>query len=560
MIPVLFLSSATSFASNGIGELTDAMSCKVTEELNGLYELEMTYPVEGELFSYIQIDAIIRAYPYVGATVPEPFRIYKITKPLNGIVTVYAQDLTYLLCHIPVMPITAASMTATQALATIKANAAESCPVDFYTNITASGNFGLETPASMRSVIGGIEGSFLDVYGGEITWQYPSVYINQTRGESRNFIISYGKNLTELLQDGDISSVITGICPFARYTHTEEVETTEIVDGEEQTTTETVSTEVILTLPERVIESAYASSFPFNRTVCVDLTEKFADHQGTDITEAELRAAANAYLASNASGVPKVSLQVSYVGIKDDVNGVNVNHVNDVRLGDTVIVNFLALGISTYERVRQTVYDVLKERYESVIIGSPVDDLAGTINDIQTGGGDSEVATKDYVNRMIKTVGGGAGAGNVVLNAAKAYADEVASAALNSANQATTTAIATAQAAGNSYADTQAAAAVTAANNATIAYIASKFETVDVEFQNVLIGNYWDTGGIYYMDIPRPAAIANKHIVSTMLVQTYGGSPMDVYPCSTNDTCDIRFTSMVEKNIHATVRFLIINS
>ena len=41
MIPILYAASETDFTTNGIGLLTDAVSCTVTEERNGAYELTL---------------------------------------------------------------------------------------------------------------------------------------------------------------------------------------------------------------------------------------------------------------------------------------------------------------------------------------------------------------------------------------------------------------------------------------------------------------------------------------------------------------------------------------
>lgn len=385
MIPYIYSPDTTTFNSNGRGPLTDILSCTVTEELNGMFELEATYPVNGVNFDKIEVNCIIRAIPNINALAPEPFRIYKITKPLNGIVTIYAQHMSYIMNYIPVMPITKATMTASQALTAIKTNAAEPCPLTFTTDINTTTDFGMVEPVSMASMIGGIEGSFLDTYGGEITRNYPYVSINQRRGTSKGFTVAYGKNLTELMQEVSMAGLITGICPFARYNLTTETEIEEEVNGETQTRTETTTEEIIITLTEKVIESQYASVFPFHRTAVVDLTEKFADKQGAEITEAELRTVATQYVNDNAVGVPKVSIQASYVNIRDNAIGAQMNFMNSVDLGDTVTVQYQTLFINVEERVRRVVYDVIKERYESVTIGEQTQDLSSTIFNLQNG-------------------------------------------------------------------------------------------------------------------------------------------------------------------------------
>lgn len=365
MTPILYEPNTTSFNNNGIGLLTDVLSCYVTEELNGLFELSMTYPVHGIHYESIVTDAIITAPTEEFSTSFQPFRIYRVSEPINGVVTVNAQHLSYMLNYVPVMPITEASMTASDALTAIKAAAGENCPFNFSTDITTTANFGVKVPTPMRSILGGVKGSFLDVYGGQFEWSYPYVYIHRHRGEDRGFRIEYGHNMTNFLRDSSTESIVTGICPYAR-------------------NTDENGNETILTLPEKVIESQYASLFPFKRTVCVDLTEKFSDKSGAAITEEELRTAANTYITSNAVGVPKVSISVSFVETRTGKD-MMLDYSNVVHLGDTVTVNFVMYNIMTQEKVVKTVYNVLTERFESVTIGSQTQDLANTIYNIQTG-------------------------------------------------------------------------------------------------------------------------------------------------------------------------------
>ena len=83
MTPILQPESAV------IGFLPDALSCEVTEERNGVYELTLTYPVSAPMFSSLAVDKFIKAKPNDTAD-NQLFRIYEITKPIDGIVTVNA--------------------------------------------------------------------------------------------------------------------------------------------------------------------------------------------------------------------------------------------------------------------------------------------------------------------------------------------------------------------------------------------------------------------------------------------------------------------------------------
>lgn len=371
MIPILYSAGTTTFTHNGLGLLMDALTCSVAEELNGVFEMSMTYPVDGIHAEEIEVNCIIRAEPRENASAMEPFRIYKISRNISGQLTIYAQHISYQMNYIPIMPITSASMTASAALAAITAGVAETCPFTLSTDITTTADFGLKEPVSMRSAIGGMEGSFLDVYGGEVVWSYPTVQILQSRGSDNGIVVEYGRNMLEMTNEDSMPGVITGICPFARYT---------------QTTTEgdtTTSTEVIVTLTEKVVESAYADVFPFRRTICVDLSDKFTDNAGQAITEEQLRTAATEYVTQNALGVPRFSIEVSLINPDHDLGYTLLNASNTISLGDTVTVKYSALELTTTEKVTKLVYDVLRERYESVTVGKAIQDLSDTIVGIQ---------------------------------------------------------------------------------------------------------------------------------------------------------------------------------
>lgn len=135
MKPILFPPRANDFTTNGLGRLNDAITCKVTEELNGEYELEMTYPMTGRLFSSLRYSYIIVAKPFHGGAI-QAFRIYKISKPMFGTITVYARHISYQLNYIPCVPFS--GQTCNQVMSNIVESAVEPCPFEFRTDITGS--------------------------------------------------------------------------------------------------------------------------------------------------------------------------------------------------------------------------------------------------------------------------------------------------------------------------------------------------------------------------------------------------------------------------------------
>ena len=211
MNPRLYQPTTKDFSNNGIGVLSDAAFCEVTEERNGILELILDYPINGIHFSEIKQRSIITAKPNPTADA-QPFRVYRITKPLNGMVTVYAQHISYDLSGIAVTPFSAGSAAA--ALQALKTNSVVENPFEFWTDKSTVAEMNVKTPASIRAMLGGVQGSVLDTYGGEYEWDGFTVKLHNQRGQNRGVSIRYGKNLTDLEQEENCANVYTAVMPF----------------------------------------------------------------------------------------------------------------------------------------------------------------------------------------------------------------------------------------------------------------------------------------------------------------------------------------------------------
>ncbi len=355
MRPILFSKTSTTFTTNGLGRL-DAISCKVIEERNGAYELEMEIAETADHASQIESDSIIVAKPNQ-ADNNQPFRVYKLTKPINGRFSVYARHISYELNVITTMPFSVAqsSQACANTLAGLKSNAVGTCPFNFTTDVTTAAAYKQTTPASIRNRIGGSEGSVLEQFGGELKWDNYNVYLYRHRGlTTPQVTLRYGKNIIDFNQEENIENTITGIVPF--WTDSE--------GGQ------------LVTLQEKVVEISSASSFPYRKTIPYDFSKDFEEAP----TENVLKTHAQAFLSTSGLGVPKVSIKLSFVNLSDTVDYKDIAAFQTVSLCDMVGVQFEKLGISTTAEVIKTDYDVLKERYNSIEIGSLRSTLASTIS------------------------------------------------------------------------------------------------------------------------------------------------------------------------------------
>ncbi len=351
MKPRLYAEDETEFESNGLGPLSDALACTVEENRNGAFELTMDYPVTGVLFDELKHGSIIFA-PTNDSGTPQPFRVCEISTPLSGVVTIRAKHISYQLSHVPVSPFTAGSCTA--ALQGIKSHAAEQCPFDFWTDKESTADFSVEAPTSARSLLGGVTGSVLDVYGGEYEFDRYTVKLHNARGRDSGVVIAYGKNLVDLNQEESIESTITGVYPYYKDT-----------GGN------------VLELPEKVVSSESAQNFPYPRTVPLDCSQVWQEVP----TVEQLRAYATSYVKKEGIGVPSVSLKVSFVPLWQTDEYKAIAPAERLNLCDIATVRFEKLGVNARAKVVQTVYDVLAGRYESVTLGEASTNLADTIVD-----------------------------------------------------------------------------------------------------------------------------------------------------------------------------------
>ena len=375
----LFDSDTTDFSTNGIGSLLDAFSCVITEELNGLFELEMEYPVSGRLFDYIDFRKIIMANPnqYTG---PQPFRIYSISKPLNGRVKINAAHISYDLSGYTVSPFEANTLSTV--FTKISANTDTNCPFMYWTDMISDAGIKTVIPCSIRSLLGGSEGTILDTYGGEYEFDMFNVKLWAQRGVNRGVTIRYGKNLTSFKQDANNNSVYTAIRPYWYKEPTE--------DAPEEGG--------LVELPEKIIT---VGTYDYIKTLVVDFTGQFVDEENKEYkpTVAELRQAAEEFIEYNDIGIPEVSISVSFVQLSDSLEYKDLALLERVQLGDTVNILFPKMNVSATAKCIKTVFNVLSQRYNSIDLGSAKTTLSDTISSNMNNS--KNYVTKEELQRSI---------------------------------------------------------------------------------------------------------------------------------------------------------------
>lgn len=348
MKPILYDSGRASFSAgsdNGLGVLSDAISCKVTQELNGQYELELRYPVDGLHYGEIALRSILRASvdPSGGL---EPFRVYRIVPAMGGVATIYARHIVYDLGGYVVSPFSAGSAPA--AMTALKSHALPAgMPFTFATDKTAAATMAVAVPTSLWALLGGQQGSVLDIYGGEYEFVGWTVRLLTRRGADRGVSVRYGKNLTNLEQDGSCANCYTGVVPYWS------------------------GRDTVVTAAPVYAEGDYG----YTRLMSLDLSQHF----GEQPTEAQLQAEAAAYIRRNQIGVPAVSWNVKLALLSQASGYEDVAFLEQVYLGDTVGVHFQRMGVDAKARVNTIVWDCLLNRYDSVALGSVKANIAATV-------------------------------------------------------------------------------------------------------------------------------------------------------------------------------------
>ena len=413
MIPILYREDETDFANCGIGALSEATDCTVTEERNGSFECRLRYPVEGRLYAYIKEDCIIKAKPNETSE-PQLFRVYASSKPIGGMITYDAEHISYELSKNPIESTKAENETAQEAINTILSAALISHRYTGQSDITTRNSTVIDRQ-SVRAALGGTDGSVLSVWGGEFEFDNFTVKLHRQRGRETGIRIAYGKNLTDIRQDTNIADMFTAVYPYARYTPMPEGDSTEQPD------------EITVSLPEKILYSQRVPAGARVRVCLKDFTENFSGAE--EITVDQLREKAQAWMETSGFDVPTVSITVSFENLWQSPEYTQLAPLERCSLCDTVTVVFQKLNISATAKIIKTVYDTLNEKYTSITIGSAKANFADTVNqtsaaieqtkqEIKKQSSAIEVDIRKAVDEATKAITGQSG-GYVVLNPPK---------------------------------------------------------------------------------------------------------------------------------------------
>lgn len=351
--PILYNANETNFEHLGVSVLSDASNCFVTRERNGIYTLEFDYSLNGKDVEKIKEGMIIKCDAGHRAK-NQRFIVSQITKSKDGY-KIYCKHISQVKTAMNVLNgEVEARGSATQALETWKNNLLDSNAEffvwsDILTNNTTK--WTIDNIETAREALGGKQGSILDVWGGEYEFDNLNIKLHKQMGRETPTIIAYGKNLLTLEQEESIIETYTSIFPFVKY------QDDDLKNKNRQ--------DIIITLPEIVIDSKHAGNFTHRRILKVD----FSSDDKIRTVE-KLRSEANRYIKNNNIGVPKLSLTLTYQDLSKVSSVFGNTALEVVDLCDTLKVYYEELGImNDNAKVIKVVWDVLLEENHELEIG-----------------------------------------------------------------------------------------------------------------------------------------------------------------------------------------------
>lgn len=381
MRPILYNANETAFETYGLGEI-DATKAQVTRECNGNYTLYIEYPASGQLAKVFKNDMRVKSDAGL-RTKNQTFFISRILKDSTGILKIYAKHISHLTETMAIRNNTVVSGTAQSALAIWASNTLGGIRFDTWSDIdlTSKASWNIADFKTARDVLGGVQGSILDVWGGEYEFDNTTIRLHKQLGRRSPIVLEYGRNILRAEDDQDIESAYTSVYPYATYTPETQGA------GDSAGSTQQVTVE----LPEKYVDGPYIGLYNERRVLIVDFSSNFKEKEVPTVDK--LRKLAKDYAINNRLGLPKINTKIEYVDLSKTLDYKLTQILEEAELCDIVPIYYPEIGLTSEDaKLTTIVYDVLLEQNDSVEVGvigdgfkssmtsnlsSKIDDLAG---------------------------------------------------------------------------------------------------------------------------------------------------------------------------------------
>ncbi|MDY2511593.1 phage tail spike protein [Weissella confusa] len=369
MTPILYSSDEIDFLNNGLGQLVDLYDVDIHEQRNGLLNLTAYYPVNGQHYADISEGNIILAKPSP-LDDNHAFRIVSVALDITGYaVMIEADSITYDLTNnlsktIHMLGDGQAAMTAIQN-STLHPNI-----FTFYSDITHTSESQLRYVNPMAA-IAGTQGSFLQIWGGELKRENRRVAMFNRRGRDNVATFRLGKNVAGLKYTVDVSNLTTEIVP----------------------TVTVNSTDASRTIEGATVQSSRMGNYPLVYSKMVDVSQDVKVDEGD--TDDQIKTKINAFAANwfvksanTGKDLPEVTVEVEVESLQDSADYADkFAKLETIGLTDTVTVYVPEFGVNVTAIVNELHYDPVAERVTKLSIGTAkaswADSNKNALNDLQ---------------------------------------------------------------------------------------------------------------------------------------------------------------------------------
>jgi len=363
MIPILYGPSETEFKTNGFGKLSSAVECKVTEERNGIYDLDMKYPTGGAHYENLCEGCIIVSSHDDNGDL-QPFRITSIKREMKYATIKATHDAQVQISKLPIWPyymlIGESSIPGIMDYLTdLSSRWAENYPaakITFKSEIGKKIRYTKALPRFALPFLVGQEGSVVDLLkGGELVYDWYTVKLMYARGTNKFVRISYGRNISEITGETAMGECYTGA--FIYYIKNGAVKYAKDYYFD--------------------TENSIAQYLP--NLYELDISSEFQSEPETEdafLTVADARAAAMEKKHPWTNIYNNISVSWYELSQLSEYSHLPKQHIG---LCDYVTVDYPAYGIKKEVEIVKTVWNPLKERYESLELNEIKKSLHSTL-------------------------------------------------------------------------------------------------------------------------------------------------------------------------------------
>lgn len=362
MKPILYKANETTFDTYGLGEL-NVTKGTVTRERNGNYTLYAEIPVNDPMVAVLKKEMKLKADAGL-RTKNQTFEISRVVKDSSKIVKIYGQHISHKLEYMAIRNGTGLSGTAFNALSLWRNALIGDYRFDVWSDIqtTATTKLTIDKVTNARLALGGVEGSILDIWGGEYEFDNMTVRLHKQLGRTAPTVLEYGRNILSAETDETIEDAYTSVLPFATYTP----------EKPEGDTSDSQPDPITVTISENYVDSKYKALYAHRRIKVIDFSSEFnSDSKKKNIPTADkLRKLASDYMERNAIGKPKINTKIEYVDLAKTLDYADRAWIEELELCDIVPVYYPQIGLTDETaKVTTITYDFVNERNASVEFG-----------------------------------------------------------------------------------------------------------------------------------------------------------------------------------------------